>query len=145
MFGLGYSPIAPGTVGSLFAVIIYWLCPELNHLTFLSFILLLFFVGVYTSTATENYLIKKLGIGQGHDPSLIIIDEVVGMLVALIAIPKTYHFIIAAFILFRIFDIVKPFPVNLSQKLPQGWGIMIDDLLAGIYANLLIQLFIIIY
>lgn len=143
-FGIGYCPIAPGTAGSLFAILIYWFLPEINVLIFLSFIIFLFIIGVFTATITEKESIKRLGSDKGHDPSIIVIDEVIGELIAVFTIPKTISFFIAAFILFRLFDIVKPFPINASQMIPDGWGIMIDDVIAGMYTNILIQIFILI-
>lgn len=144
VLGAGYSPLAPGTAGSLVAFIIFWLLPQINIFVWLFAIILLFFVGVCTATATEREQIEKVGNERGHDPSIIVIDEFVGMLIALVAIPHNIYFMIAAFMLFRLFDIVKPFPINISQKLPRGWGVMIDDVIAGIYSNMLIQIFLLI-
>lgn len=143
-FGIGYCPIAPGTAASLFALLIYWFLPEINNLIFLSLIIFLFFIGVFTATITEKESIKRLGSEKGHDPSIIVIDEVIGELIAVFTIPKTISFFIAVFILFRLFDIFKPFPINASQKIPHGWGIVIDDVIAGISTNILIQIFILI-
>jgi phosphatidylglycerophosphatase A len=144
-FGIGYSPIASGTAGSLVTLLVYWFLPVSHNLYFLFLIIIIFFVGVITASVTEKELIKKVGSEKGQDPSIVVIDEVIGMLIAIYAIPKTLPFLIAAFILFRVFDILKPFPINASQKIPRGWGIMIDDVIAGIYANILIQLFILIW
>ena len=81
---------------------------------------------------------------QLNDPGIIVIDEMAGMLVAFIAIPKELIFIIAAFILFRFFDIVKPFPINIVENLSSGWGIVLDDFVAGIFANIVLQIIILI-
>ena len=139
--GVGYCPLAPGTAGSLFAILVYWFLPQIDNLTFLSFLIILFFVGVFSAKVTEKEFIQRVGYEKGHDPSIVVIDEVVGVLIAVFAIPKTIPFFISAFILFRLFDIVKPFPINTSQKIPHGWGIVIDDVIAGVYANVLIQIF----
>lgn len=140
-FGIGYCPLAPGTAGSLFILVLYWLLPEISNLIFLLIIIFLFTIGVFSASIVEKETINRLGSNKGHDPSIIVIDEVIGMLIAVFAIPKTIPYLIAAFILFRLFDIVKPFPINKSQKIPYGWGIVIDDVIAGIYANIAIQIF----
>jgi phosphatidylglycerophosphatase A len=134
--GLGYIPLAPGTMGSLggclVAVVIkqYTAWPDVL-LVFLIF--LFFLIGVYCS--------DKLETDWGKDPSRIVIDEIVGMWIALWALPSGWLYILAAFILFRFFDIYKPLFIRKLENLKGGWGIMMDDVLAGIYANLAIQLF----
>ena len=77
----------------------------------------------------------------GHDAGKIVIDEVVGMWITLWLVPKSLMLYAIGFVLFRVFDILKPLGVRQSQKLPGGWGVMVDDLLAGVYANLILQLF----
>ena len=133
----GYSPIAPGTAGSLLALLIFIFIPEISSVCWLGVIIVLFFVGVYCSTQLEKE--------YEHDPSQANIDEIVGMLISLLWLPKTWIIIFAAFFLFRIFDIVKPYPVNNLQSLPKGWGVMADDVLAGIYANLVLQISLQVY
>ena len=143
-FGVGLFPYAPGTMGSLAIVIIYWFLPEMNSLELSALIVFVSLLGVYTATITEKEFVNKLGV-EGHDPGIIVIDEVAGMLIALIAIPKNIYYVIAAFILFRIFDILKPFPIKQFEKLPKGWGIMFDDIVAGIYANIILQIIIFLF
>ncbi|MBC8183322.1 phosphatidylglycerophosphatase A [candidate division KSB1 bacterium] len=138
--GIGYFPKVPGTAGSLATVIVFWFCPDLLTLPFIFLCVFIILVGIITSSITEKEFQQKSGDNTLHDPSIIIIDEIAGMLVALIALPKTLPFVIAAFLLFRFFDIVKPFPVNKAEKLPAGWGIMLDDVVAGILANVILQL-----
>lgn len=75
-----------------------------------------------------------------HDPSIIVIDEIVGMLVALAFLPKTATVVVLTFVMFRLFDIVKPFPVRNLERIPAGWGIMLDDVAAGVYANVVCRL-----
>jgi len=137
--GAGYSPIAPGTVGALIILIGYWICPEIGSWQLLMIIIGLSALGIYAATITEKEMKSKLGPDKGNDPGIIVIDEIIGMLIALIAIPKTTFFLVTAFMLFRIFDILKPYPARRFEKLPAGWGIVFDDVIAGIYANLLIQ------
>ncbi|MCI0494885.1 phosphatidylglycerophosphatase A, partial [candidate division KSB1 bacterium] len=133
-FGVGYFPLAPGTMGSLAALIVYWISPEITAIQLALIILGISVLGVYTATITEHEMKNKLGQEKGIDPGIIVIDEVVGMLIALLFVPKTTFFLIAAFILFRIFDITKPYPVRNMERFPGGWGIVLDDVIAGIYA-----------
>ena len=134
-FYFGYSPIAPGTAGSLLALVIFWfLIPLLSISLYLLLITLVFAVGVWVSSYVEAE--------KGEDPSIVVIDEIVGMMIALIACPISIKEFITAFLAFRIFDVKKPFPVNHAERLPSGWGIMLDDVLAGFYVFLLIQILI---
>ncbi len=137
--GIGYSPVAPGTMGALALVILYWILPPLSVSLMIGITVLITLVGVFCASVIERDSQKKFGTEKGQDPGIIVIDEVAGMLVALIAVPKTIHFVIAAFILFRIFDIAKPFPVNKFEKIHSGWGIILDDIMAGVYANVILQ------
>lgn len=139
-FGTGYSPIAPGTAGSLLAVLFYWFIPWPNVFVFSALTIALFVIGVYTSTVTEREFVGKWG-EEGHDPKMVVIDEVVGIFIAFLSFRRTLPFIIAGFLLFRLFDILKPFPANKSQNLPGGWGIMLDDVIAGVYTFLIIEAF----
>jgi phosphatidylglycerophosphatase A len=141
MMGIGYSPIAPGTAGSLAAMLVWWFLPASPLLVHFIFILVLFLIGTWASSITEQDWIRCYGDDKGHDPQVVVIDEAVGVFIAVFVIPKSLYYAIAAFVLFRFFDIVKPFPINRSQKLSGGWGIMIDDVIAGIYSNILIQLY----
>ncbi len=135
-FGSGLSPYAPGTMGTLVAIPLYLLLSELNLLTYLLVILGGFIVGVYLC----DYTSKALGV---HDHSGIVWDEFIGYWITMIAVPAiTWQWILAGFVLFRFFDIVKPWPVKLADKrVPGGFGIMIDDVLAGLYALACIQIF----
>lgn len=132
---IGYLPIAPGTWGSLVAVVIWFLIIEsTSTITFITAIIIIFILGVYTSSITERHLAQK-------DPSIIVIDEWVGQWIALLFIPKSLLLGLVAFALFRLFDIWKPYPIKLLDKYPKGWGIMLDDVLAGVYALLVLSVF----
>lgn len=137
-FGVGYSPIAPGTVGTLLAVFLYivgiYCCPFLSSF----FIELLIIVGTFVIGLVTASHVEKV---YGKDPSCVVIDEIVGMWIALLFIPFTWVNILIAFALFRFFDIAKILGVGyLDKNLSGAWGIMVDDVLAGIYANLLLQI-----
>ncbi len=135
-FGSGLSPHAPGTMGTLVAVPMYLLLGRLDLIIYLMVILGGFILGVYVC----NYTSKALGV---HDHSGIVWDEIIGYWITMIAVPAlTWEWILAGFVLFRLFDIIKPWPVNIADKhLRGGFGIMIDDVLAGLYAFASIQAF----
>lgn len=132
--GSGYTPYAPGTAGSLLAVLIYFLFP-LSPFIWTFIITLTFFTGVWAS----GYVEKE----QGKDPGIVVIDEIAGQWLALIFLPRGLIIFASAFILFRIFDIFKPYPIHDIQKLKSGWGIMLDDVLAGIYTNIILQIIVV--
>ena len=138
LFGIGYFPKAPGTAGTLFAAIVYFVLPDYWFYGFQNsiFALIIILIGSIISV----FFISKAEDGLGHDNGKIILDEFWGYFIAILFLPKTLIIIIAAFILFRIFDILKPEPVDVLQKLPKGWGVMADDIMAGIYANIVLQI-----
>jgi phosphatidylglycerophosphatase A len=130
--GLGRAPLAPGTVASLVTAGVLWLLalswPALAVL-FVAVTLL----GTWAADVAERTLAVK-------DPGAIVVDEVAGMILAVLAVPLTPAALVAGFLLFRVFDIVKPFPANAAQRLPGGLGVMVDDLIAGAYALALLLL-----
>lgn len=124
----GYAPFMSGTIGSIpGAAVAFWLGDRPVVLLLLATVL--FALGVAASSRGETIFDCK-------DPSKVVIDEFVGMLVAFLWLPVTWHALVAAFVLFRLFDIWKPFPARTFDNLSGGLGIMADDLVAGIYANL---------
>jgi len=136
--GVGYSPFAPGTLGTLVAIPIYYFLSEipfpLYEITLVGF----FFLAVWISEKAETVSGKK-------DDQKIVIDEMMGFFVTMLWIPKAPLFIIAGFILFRIFDIFKPFPIRRFEKAKGGFGVVLDDVGAGIFANLILRLIMILY
>ena len=134
VFKAGYIPIAPGTVGSIIGLLVFWLIKDYASFTIEMFVAVaLFFAGVWASTIVEQVL-------ERHDPGVVIVDEVVGMLVALMLLPPTITVMFLAFLLFRVFDIIKPYPARWCEQLSRGWGIMMDDVVAGLYVNVLIHI-----
>ncbi len=130
---LGYSPVAPGTAGSAFACLLYILLDP-GTVALSIAIPLVFAAGVLASERAEKVLKEK-------DSSHIVVDEVAGYLVSVFLIPFSTTNAVAAFFLFRFFDITKPVPIRLLDRgVPGGLGVMIDDILAGIYANLALRL-----
>tara|TARA_B100001123_G_C15318206_1_gene1026955 strand:- start:67 stop:504 length:438 start_codon:yes stop_codon:yes gene_type:complete len=129
----GFVPVAPGTVGSFAGLALVWLL-RANGWGWLEPALLavVLSVGVLASRVTETAY-------QRRDPGVIVIDEVAGMLVTLMAVPVGVGGAVLAFALFRVFDILKPFPARHAERLPGGWGVMADDVIAGIYAQLVLR------
>jgi len=131
--GSGYSPFAPGTAGTLVAIPLYLALSTLSWPLYLASVSLLTLLAVYASGEAERIFDKK-------DSPRIVIDEIVGFLWSLFLIGPTAGRIVAAFFLFRIFDILKPPPARWCQdKLPGGWGVVMDDVMAGIWANVALQ------
>jgi len=136
VFGIGKLPWMPGTWTSLAALFIWW--PLIGKPWVLSGVLaVLFFAAVHLCTEVEKMAGEK-------DPRWASIDELLGMGVALVFLPRfdpamMPYFALMAFILFRLFDIWKPYPIRQIENLPGGWGIMTDDLVAGLYANFFLQ------
>ena len=132
-FKIGHLPIAPGTWGSLAAVIGWWLWLQyLDPLVFIVLIITIFIIGVFAT----NIIIDHTG---EKDPSRIVIDEVAGQWLGLLVLPDGALYIAAVFIFFRLLDIIKPWPIWQLEKFPKGWGVMLDDMLAGILTLGLIQ------
>jgi phosphatidylglycerophosphatase A len=130
----GYFPIAPGTVGTAVGLLVYALVawsksPALEA----GLIVVLFAIGVWAATVAERYF-------GGIDPGPVVIDEVVGMLITVAFIPVGWTGAILGFLLFRVFDVVKPFPAGRLEALHGGLGVMADDAMAAIYAHLVLRL-----
>jgi phosphatidylglycerophosphatase A len=131
-FGAGYAPIAPGTFGSAVGLLLWLVLPSSTLVQGIA-ILALFAIGSWSGSVAERHFGRT-------DPGQVVVDEVAGMLVTLFLIPVGWAGAIGAFLLFRIADIVKPFPANRLERLPGGIGIMADDIMAGVYANLALRL-----
>jgi phosphatidylglycerophosphatase A len=131
-FGAGFSPFAPGTAGSLVGLALYWPLQMAGPWTQVGVTAITYFAGVAASTRLAERLGRK-------DPGAAVVDEVVGMWVSLLFLPFTPATAAAGFVLFRLFDVVKPYPARQFEALPGGWGIMTDDVMAGIYANLILR------
>lgn len=123
--------MAPGTVGSLVTVVAVWLLP-LTPTRIAGALVVVVLLGLWAGSRVERVLGRK-------DPGLIVIDEVAGMLLSVILLPHTITVLVTAFVLFRVFDVWKPFPARESQALTGGMGVMVDDLIAGIYTLVLVM------
>jgi phosphatidylglycerophosphatase A len=139
-FGAGYSPVAPGTMGALVAVAVWYvLWLNYDYCTLQSILIALIVVftilGTWSASVSEKF--------WGEDPKRVVMDETVGEWIALLAVPASGHwgYVLAAFVLFRFFDIVKPLGVRSMERFKGGFGIMADDLLSGVYAAIVMLIF----
>jgi phosphatidylglycerophosphatase A len=128
----GYSPVASGTVGSAVALAFYFIPGFESFVIIGTSILVVFILGIKSASTME--------LRYGHDPAEVTIDEVLGMWISLILLPKNIFIIVPAFFIFRFFDIVKPYPARKFDNMHGGFGIMMDDVVAGIYTNIILQL-----
>ena len=137
--GVGYLPLAPGTFGSLISVAVFLLLVPIGTGTMLVMIVAVTAAGIWAGSRTEEISGRK-------DPGKVVVDEVAGQLIALLPLAIFAYWsiwaVIVSFILFRFFDIVKPYPANRLQELHGGIGIMLDDLIAGVYAAVVISILI---
>jgi phosphatidylglycerophosphatase A len=131
---IGFAPVAPGTVGAAAAIPLFLLLRRAG-----SPWLEIAVCGVIVAAGAWSARLTEQALGV-EDPGPVVIDEVVGMLVSLLFLPGTWPVILAAFVAFRVFDIVKPWPAGRLEHVPGGWGVMADDVMAGVYANLAVQI-----
>jgi len=134
VFFIGYCPVAPGTVASAFAMALLWIFKPDETI-----ILLILLSSLILGTVASEKVAKQ---ANEKDPSYIVIDEFAGYLTAVFFLPMSWQILLAGFVLFRFFDILKPPPVKQTEKIGGGFGIMIDDFLAGLLSNLLIRVFL---
>lgn len=127
-FHSGFFPFAPGTVGSAVAIPIYLALNRGGPLVLAAGVAVSAVAGVVSGSIAEKFFAQK-------DPSPVVIDEIAGMLLTMLLVPFSWGALAAGFLLFRLSDIVKPFPARRFERLPGGWGILLDDLVAAAYAN----------
>lgn len=133
-FGSGLAPKAPGTFGTLAAIPLYLLMAQLTWPWYLGLTVLAFIVGILLCEQAS----KNLGV---HDHGGIVWDEFVGLWITLFLVPVQWQWLLAGFVLFRFFDIIKPFPIKwLDKKVKGGFGIMIDDVIAGLFAWIILMI-----
>jgi phosphatidylglycerophosphatase A len=131
-FGSGYSPLAPGTAGSAVGLLLFWPLSYASLATQVGTSVIVFLGGVLAA----GHVARRSGV---EDPGLVVVDEVLGMWVSLLGLPFHPAVVIAGFLAFRVLDIVKPYPAAELEHLEGGLGIMADDVAAGLYANLLLR------
>jgi len=136
VFGIGYIGKGAGTVAAIFCSVCWYMAWAGNYPGHIAVIItaLIIAIGIWSGNKVEPI--------WGKDHGRVVIDEVAGMCISLLFIPATLGYVLAALVLFRFFDIVKPLYITKLEALKGGWGVMFDDVLAGIYANLLLQAFI---
>ena len=133
VFFIGYLPLIPGTFGSMVGVGLFYLLKQVSQPVYFLFILGIIVLGLLTSGRMEKLLNKK-------DPGCIVIDELAGMLIALSFMPADLKIVFLAFLIFRILDTLKPYPAGRLQDLAGAAGVIGDDLIAGIYTNIVLQI-----
>jgi phosphatidylglycerophosphatase A len=133
-FGAGYAPFAPGTAGSALGVLLFYLLSALPLAWYCAILVAVTLAAIWCAGRAE----KILGT---NDPPRVVIDEIAGQLITLAALPAHWAYMLAGFLLFRLLDIIKPWPANrINRDMHGGAGIVLDDVVAGIYANFLLQI-----
>ncbi len=131
--GAGFSPIVPGTVGTLVGLPIYYFLSVIPFPIYELTLVTFFFFSTWIAGQAEQYWGNK-------DDRRIVIDEILGFLTTMLWVPKTFFFISAGFVLFRFFDILKPFPIRRIERVKGGYGVVLDDLVAGAYSNIILHI-----
>jgi phosphatidylglycerophosphatase A len=129
--GVGYAPVAPGTFGSAAGLLVWWLLPA-SAAVQAAAIAAIFVAGSWSGNIAERHFGRT-------DPGQVVIDEVMGMLITLFLNPVSWRGALAGFLLFRVFDVIKPYPANRLEQLHGGIGVMADDGMAAVYANLVLR------
>ena len=133
-FGTGLSPVMPGTMGTLAAIPLYWLIQGLSPMWYVLILVLGFIAGIWICNVATR------AIGQ-HDHGAIVWDEIIGFGITMFAAPAGFGWIVVGFVLFRFFDIIKPWPIGwFDRRVHGGFGIMLDDVIAGLFALACLQL-----
>jgi len=132
-FGAGYSPIAPGTAGTLIAIPVYFFLSTIPSPIYEITLAAFFFLSIWISENAEVFFKRK-------DDGRIVIDEIMGFLITMLWVHRSAFSIMMGFFLFRIFDIIKPPPIRRLERTKGGFGVVLDDVLAGIYANIILRL-----
>ncbi len=142
-FGFGFAPVAPGTFGAIFGCIIVWILslsgwinvsPMNLNIILIILTIIFLLLGIWSTNELESE--------WGHDPGKIVMDETIGLWISCLFIPMTWTNLILAFILFRFFDILKPLGIKYFESWKGGYGVMFDDVVAGIYANIILQIIV---
>lgn len=131
-FGSGYSPVAPGTAGSAVGLVFVWGMSKMSVLGQIAAVALVTVISIIAA----DIVATSLGL---KDPGIIVADEIAGMMVTMLAIPLTFTSLLLGFVLFRVMDVVKPPPARQFERLKGGLGVVADDLMAGVYANLTLR------
>ncbi|MBL7685341.1 MAG: phosphatidylglycerophosphatase A [Deltaproteobacteria bacterium] len=134
--GVGFLPGPTGTYGTAVGVGLYALLKDLPEFNYLFFVLAFFLFSVWISAFAEN-------IFQEKDSGKIVIDEIIGYFVTMLFLPFSLKLAMTGFVVFRLFDILKPFPIrSIDRHLKNGWGVVLDDVVAGIFSNIVLQVLV---
>ncbi|MBD3231225.1 phosphatidylglycerophosphatase A [Candidatus Dependentiae bacterium] len=133
VFFIGYTPFCPGAICSFITIMSLYFLPAFTFLYSILILIFLFLTGVWTSN-------KIAVLNNLKDPSIVVIDELVGMWISVLFIPKIWWLYLLAFLFFRFFDVLKIYPINKLENLNKGWGIMLDDVGAGIISFFLVHI-----
>jgi len=131
-FGVGFSPLVPGTMGTLVAIPLYLILSSIPSPVYEWTVITFFFLASWISDRAQTYWGKK-------DDQRIVIDEIMGFFIAMMWMPRKATFMIIGFFIFRFFDILKPPPIRRLEKVGGGYGVVLDDVMAGVYANIVLQ------
>jgi phosphatidylglycerophosphatase A len=137
-FGSGHAPVAPGSAGSAVGLLLFWPLAHVGLPWQIAACAVVFVLGAYASTSLARELGRK-------DPGLAVVDEIVGMWVTLVGLQLSLTTVLLGFLLFRVMDVVKPWPARDLERLPDGWGIMADDVAAGVYAHLALRVVLLVW
>ncbi len=136
--GVGFTPLAPGTAGSAATVLIWWFWARSMSPDYHFFVgLLVACMAIIIGIPAASIVCRETGL---DDPQIVVIDEVAGQMITLLLAPLSWKAFLAGFILFRVFDTLKPFPLRRLERLPEGSGVVMDDVGAGLYGFLVLQL-----
>ncbi len=148
IFGIGFSKFAPGTLGSIFGVLFFYFCYNFFSKNYMLFFLFIFLIFIFSWYYTHVYVLKN----KIHDPSEIIIDEFLGQLISLTPIlflnifklekVNFFELMVLSFLLFRFFDILKPWPIYIVDKLRTSLSILLDDVIAGIFSSTILFIYL---
>ncbi len=141
-FGSGFTPIAPGTAGAALGCLLLGSYQYFIGQTATISFQISFFVLILITTVVGAICTHRLEPEWGEDPSKVVVDEIIGVWITLLFVPLSWQNILIGFVLFRLFDIYKPLGIRKLEAIPKGWGVMLDDVLAGIYANLVLQIYL---
>lgn len=137
-FGSGYSPFAPGTAGSAVGLLLFWPLSRLPLWAQVAATVVVLVLGIAAATRVA----RRVGL---EDPGIVVVDEVVGQWITLLSLPLTPLSVALGFFLFRVMDVVKPWPARQLEHLRAGYGIMADDVMAGIYAHLALRVVLLVW
>ena len=141
-FGVGYAPFAPGTAGAILGCLLLAAYTQFVGIIDNTIFQIGFIIIIILTTLAGVWATQHLQAEWGEDPSRVVVDEIIGVWINLLFVPLSWQNILIGFVLFRFFDIAKPLGIRKMEAFENGWGVMLDDVLAGIYGNIVLQIMI---